>query len=119
MQFRKRDDIFQCYYNAGNIACLLGLEFSVKKQKPDVIIRDNNCEHNQFDSKDVIHQVECAIAEKEKEYNRPFYLKTIEYAPNIALPSLTEHVIYYRFACMIIDRMMNSSEYEGTGIEKG
>ena len=94
MQFRKRDDIFQCYYNAGDTACLLGLKFSDKKQNPDIIIRDKNCENNQNDSSVVMRQIERAIVEKEKEYDRSFYLKAIEYAPNITLPRRTEHIIY-------------------------
>ena len=114
------NDMFRCLYDAGNVACKLGLEFA--ERNGDIIVnakeitRLNN--GKQFDSNEVLTQVKRAINEKEIEYDKEFYLKTIEYITNIDLPSGTEHVIYYQFACMIIDRMMNFPEYEGTGFGK-
>jgi len=119
MRFSKKNEFYRCIYHSNVTTCLLGLEFSDKDEQMHVISHELPHPSNVLVTPEAIkEQIRKAVKEKEKEYNQSFYIKSIEYVKYDQITSELAGTIYYDFACMIIDRMMNFPEYEGSGFGK-
>jgi len=112
MRYQKYGNFYRCIYFSPLTVCLLGLEFNNNEQSQiDFAIHHLDTGKSVLtDSNDVLMQVMDAAKEKELEYNRPFFMKSIEYVDNDYVHDLKE---YYRLAQRIIDRIMNFPGYDG------
>ena len=114
MRFKKHEKFFRCIHQGAASHYLVGLEFSDTEQaQVDFVIHHHTVGKSDLtDSSDVLPQVMDAIKEKEQEYQRPFYVKTIEFVDNDEVFDIR----VYNFAAKnIIDRIINFPEYEGEG----